>query len=244
VIWGNFSWSQVKTRARFSPTFLRRDRPGLAYDLLTSLLPLPRQHHYCAALLYHPATALLPSFLLPCFPSNPASRHGPVVSPIPRAFFLWAALFLAFRISLPPLLAAGGRQKDQDAAIPIARLSFQILHNRTRSPGLHYLISADPDCPSCLSGGEGLRPVSSNHMLETTPNPRTSRAATTLQLAKVVNLHERVAALDPCPRPSSLHHTIYLPDRTSTTLDMTLWNLYNTLHRESGNRPPSFRLPF
>ena len=155
---------------------------------------------------------------------------------------------MAFRISLPPLLATGGRQKDQDAAIPIARLSFQILHNRTRSPGLHYLISADPHCSSCLSGGEGLRPVSSNHMLETTPNPRTSRAslaAITLQLAKAVNnLYERVAALAPCPRPSSLHHTTCLPDRTSTTLDMTLWNLYNTLHRESGSRPPSFRLPF
>jgi len=241
VIWGNFSESQVKTWTRFSPTFLRG---ALDLDSPTTYLH-HCHHHYCAALLYHPATAsctCLPSFLLPCFPSNPASRHGPVVSPIPRAFFLWAALFLAFRISLPPLLAAGGRQKDQDAAIPIARLSFQILHNRTRSPGLHYLFSADPDCPSCLSGGEGLRPVSSNHMLETTPNPRTSRAATTLQLAKVVNLHECVAALDPCPRLSSLHHTTYLPDHTSTTLDMTLWNLYNTLHRESGNRPPSSRL--
>ena len=176
--------------------------------------------------------------------SNPAWRHGLVVSSILRAVYSWAAFFGFPHI--PPTFAGRGRKAHRQQLYPLRDFSFQILHHRSRSPGLHHLIFS-PDCPSCLSGGEGPRPVSSNLMRETTPTPRNFRArlaATPLQLVKAANLHECVAALDPCPLPSSHHHITYPPDHTSTTLDMTLWNLYNTLHLASGNRPPSCRLPF
>jgi hypothetical protein len=193
----------------------------------TVLLHLSCRHSFC------------PAF------DNPAWRHGPVVSRY-RARFPLGGFFLAFRISLPPFAGRGRKAERRTQLYPLRDFPSKSCTTAVDHQA-YYLIFADSDCPPCLSGGEGPRPVSSNHMLETTPNPRTSRASlapTTLQLAKVVNLHECVAALDPCPRPSSPHHTIYPPDPTSTTLDMTLWNLYNTLHPESGSRPPSFRLPF
>jgi hypothetical protein len=186
----------------------------------------------------------LSSFLLPCF-RQPCVAPWACRKPIPRAFS-FGRLFLAFRISLPPFAGRGRKAERRTQLYPLRDFPSKSCTTAVDHQA-YYLISADSDCPPCLSGGEGPRPVSSNHMLETTPNPRTSRASlapTTLQLAKVVNLHECVAALDPCPRPSSPHHTIYPPDPTSTTLDMTLWNLYNTLRPESGSRPPSFRLPF
>lgn len=229
------------TRSRQRSLAGRLERIRLLFTYITATAN-------CAALPYHyhRATAsFLSSFLCPAF-DNPAWRHGPVVSRYRARFPLGGFFWLFAYPSSHLLLAAGGRQKEERSythcATFLPNLASPQLITRFTT-----LISANSDCPPCLSGGEGPRQVSSNHMLETTPNPRTSRAslaATTLQSVKVANLHECVAALDPCPRPSSPHHTTYPPDPTSTTLDMTLWNLYNTLHRESGNRPPSFRLPF